>query len=77
MKIAEKGTPITKFCGIRSGGLFEEDGRYYIKLDRAHTLQDGREFDAVCLDGGGVCGISAYAEVRDLSKCTLTAEMEI
>lgn len=38
MKIAEKGTPITKFCGIRSGGLFEEDGRYYIKLDRVHTL---------------------------------------
>lgn len=77
MKIAEKGTPITKFCGIRSGGLFEEDGRYYIKLDRVHTLQDGREFDAVCLDGGGVCGISAYAEVRDLSKCRLTVEMEI
>lgn len=74
MKIEEKGTPTTKFCGIRSGGLFEKDGRYYIKLDRVHTLQGGYEFDAVCLDDGGVCDISAYAKVRDLSECTLTVE---
>ena len=54
--------------------MFEMNGRYYIKLDRVHTMQNGAEINAVGLEEGILCAVDVYTEVRDLSGYILNAE---
>lgn len=74
MTIVEENARKVKFLGIREAGMFEMNGRYYIKLDRVHTMQNGAEINAVGLEEGILCAVDVYTEVRDLSGYILNAE---